>query len=126
MGNGRTQPDKDFIIGVDFSAKTKILRLNYRNPAPIYAISLALLLRLNAEHGRKAWYVHYSPKIHFGIDLQRKEKTNSFVLQFDAHSGNNWSHCVDILTSCESALTMLRPFRFHPQDVLWVRFGKRG
>jgi hypothetical protein len=40
----------------------------------------------------------------------------------DAHPANSWSDCVSIFPTCEAAVARLRPCRFRPQDVLWVRF----
>lgn len=115
----------EFVPGVDFERKIAWLRLNYRNPAPIYFISLALLFRWYAHHGNRKTFTKRGLKIHLGInhDTDSSGKRNGFTLCHDSHPGNNWAHCVDILDSCESVLTLLQPHHFRPQDVLWVRFS---
>ena len=116
--------DETIIEGVSFSLKTKKLRLNYRNSFAVYCASLAIMFRWFARSGPKVLPTTDDLQNGFGFVVEENATDGSLTLSMrsDAHPANGWSDCVSIFPSCEAALARLRPCRFRPQDVLWVRF----
>lgn len=116
--------DKAIIEGLNFSRKTKKLRLNYRNPFAVYAASLGLMFR---------WFESSGPKVipkrddlinGFGFDVKRYEQPEIVLsMKNDSHPGNSWSNCVDLFSSPDAAYSKLKGGGFRPTDVLWVRFS---
>ncbi len=118
--------DEAIIEGVNFSRKTKKLRLNYRNPFAVYAASLGLMFRWFARSGPKVLPSKDDLENGFGFTVESSEVGGQMALSMrnDAHPANSWSHCVEWFPNPETAVARLRPFRFKPQDVLWVRFAE--
>jgi hypothetical protein len=116
--------DENIIDGISFRLKTKKLRLNYRNPFAVYSASLGLMFRWFAKDGPKVVPGRDDLQNGFGFWVEQGQGDESVILSMrnDAHPANSWSDCVSIFPSCEAALARLRPCRFQPQDVLWVRF----
>jgi hypothetical protein len=117
--------DEAIIEGVNFSRRTKKLRLNYRNPFAVYAASLGLMFRWFAPAGPKVLPAKDDLESGFGLTVEEPHGQGpvSLSMRNDAHPANTWSHCVELFSHPEGALARLRPFRFKPQDVLWVRFA---
>lgn len=117
--------DETIIEGVNFSLKTKKLRLNYRNPFAVYAASLGMMFRWFAPAGPKVLPAKDDLESGFGLTVEQPygQGLVSLSMRNDAHPGNTWSHCVELFSHPEGALARLRPFRFKSQDVLWVRFA---
>ncbi len=119
--------DKAIIEGLNFSGKTKKLRLNYRNPFPVYAASLGLMFR---------WFEKTGPKVipkkddlinGFGFDVKWYDQPEIVLsMKNDSHPGNSWSNCVDLFSSPDAAYMKLQGHRFKPKDVLWVRFSEEN
>ena len=116
--------DESIIEGVNFSLKTKKLRLNYRNPFSVYAASLGLMFRWFAATGPKVLPTEDDLKNGFGFRVETYRFDGYVVLSMrnDAHPANSWSHTVSTFPTCHAALARLLPNRLSPQDVLWVRF----
>ena len=116
--------DENIIEGISFSLKTKKLRLNYRNPFAVYSASLGLMFRWFGKDGPKVLPTKDDLQNGFGFTVEGNQPDGSLALSMrnDAHPANSWSDCVSIFPNCETALARLRPCRFRPQDVLWVRF----
>jgi hypothetical protein len=117
--------DENIIEGVSFSLKTKKLRLNYRNPFAVYTASLGLMFRWFAADGPKVLPNKDDLQNGFGFTVEENQPGKPLTLSMrnDAHPANSWSDCVSIFPNCEATLARLRPCRFRPQDVLWVRFA---
>ncbi len=117
--------DENIIEGVSFSLKTKKLRLNYRNPFAVYSASLGLMFRWFAADGPKVLPNKDDLQNGFGFTVEENQPGKPLTLSMrnDAHPANSWSDCVSIFPNCEATLARLRPCRFRPQDVLWVRFA---
>ena len=116
--------DENIIEGISFSLKTKKLRLNYRNPFAVYSASLGLMFRWFAKDGPKVLPTKDDLQNGFGFTVEESQPSGPLTLSMrnDAHPANSWSDCVSIFPNCETTLARLRPCRFRPQDVLWVRF----
>ena len=117
--------DEAIIEGVSFSRRTKKLRLNYRNPFAVYAASLGMMFRWFTASGPKVLPTKDDLENGFGLTVEAPEGNQVVPLSMrnDSHPANAWSHCVEWFSHPEGALARLRPFRFKPQDVLWVRFS---
>lgn len=116
--------DESIIDGVSFSLKTKKLRLNYRNPFAVYSASLGLMFRWFARDGPKVVPNKDDLENGFGFTVEELKESGVATLSMrnDAHPANSWAHSISTFPTCEAALARLRPHRFRPQDVLWVRF----
>jgi len=117
--------DEAIIDGINFSRKTKKLRLNYRNPFSIFAASLGLMFRWFSLQGPKVLPTKDDLMSGFGLTVEQADEAGNLTLsmQNDAHPANSWSHCVEAFTTPEAPLARLKQFRFKSQDVLWVRFS---
>jgi hypothetical protein len=117
--------DEAIIDGISFSRRTKKLRLNYRNPFAVYGASLGLMFRWFTSSGPKVLPTKDDLENGFGLTVEAPEGNQVIPLSMrnDSHPGNSWSHCVEWFSRPDGALARLRPFRFNPQDVLWVRFS---
>jgi len=115
--------DKAIIEGLNFSGQTKKLRLNYRNPFPVYAASLGLMFRWFEESGPKVLPKRDDLINGFGFDVKKYgEPAIVLSMKNDSHPGNSWSNCVDLFSSPDAAYSKLNGGGFKPKDVLWVRF----
>lgn len=113
------------IEGISFKGKTTKLRLNYRNPFPIFACSLGLMFRWFAVGGVKILPSSTELKQEFGFNVDEYGQDRIILSMYnDAHPANHWKQCVEWFTHPESVLKRLRPLRFGPRDVLWVRFNR--
>jgi len=116
--------DSPIIKGINFSRKTKKLRLNYRNPFPVYAASIGLMFRWFAASGPKVIPSEDQLKNGFGFEVDNKNKEIlTLSMKNDSHPGNRWSNCVELFSSPQSAFAKLKNYGFKQKDVLWVRFS---
>jgi len=117
--------EESIIEGVNFSLRTKKLRLNYRNPFAVYAASLGLMFRWFALTGPKVLPTADDLQNGFGFLVETSRFDGHIVLSMrnDAHPANTWSHTVSTFPSCHAALARLLPNRLSQHDVLWVRFS---
>lgn len=117
--------DEAIIDGINFSRRTKKLRLNYRNSFPVYGASLGMMFRWFCPTGPRVVPSKDDLENGFGLSVDDRATSDSLRLSMrnDAHPANAWAHCVELFSQPEGALARLRPFRFRPQDVLWIRFS---
>ena len=111
------------IDGVDFSGRGKRLNQVYRNPAPVYIASLALMFRWFATDGPKVMPSISELKSGFGFEAELVRGNDYKVtIRSDAHPANSWSHTVATYPSAKIAYTALTRESVGRRDVLWVRF----
>lgn len=116
--------DAAIIKGISFSRKTKKLRLNYRNPFPVYTASIGLMFRWFAATGPKVIPSKDQLKNGFGFEVNDQDQEKLVLsMKNDSHPGNRWSNCVEVFSSPQSAFTRLKNYGFKQKDVLWVRFS---
>jgi hypothetical protein len=113
-----------FVKGLNFSLKSKRLRRIYRNPAPVYLASLAIMFRWFGKEGPKVIPTNKEFDTQFG--LQAVNVGESVVIRMinDSHPANSWSHCVDSFPDAAIAFDFLMRERMRHKDVLWVRFSQ--
>jgi len=118
-------PDARIIEGIDFSRRSKRLRQIYRNSAPVYIASLALMFRWFATSGPKVIPTQAELKDCFGFDVTSLAGNGlSLSIMSDAHPANSWCHTVATFPNAETAYTALARERMGPREVLWVRFSE--
>ena len=119
--------DAAIIKGISFSRKTKKLRLNYRNPFPVYAASIGLMFKWFSESGPKVMPTQDQLNNGFGFEVEdRDNKKLVLSMKNDSHPGNRWSNCVETFPNPQSAFARLGNYGFKHKDVLWVRFSEEN
>lgn len=113
-----------FIKGLNFSLKSKRLRRIYRNPAPIYLASLAIMFRWFAKEGPKVIPTIKQLDEQFGLKGEAIAGSMSIRMINDSHPANSWSHAVDSFPDAAIAFDFLMRERMSHKDVLWVRFSQ--
>lgn len=117
--------DARIIEGVDFQLKSKRLRHIYRNPAPVYLASLAIMFRWCGKDGPKVMPSKKMLYDNFGLKTDlRNARGYQLSIQSDAHPANSWNHTVATFPSAESAYQALANERMGHREVLWVRFSE--
>lgn len=117
--------DARIIEGLDFTNKSNRLNKIYRNPAPIYIASLALMFRWFAKDGPKIIPSQYDLKWQFGLTSASTlpEEPVSISMKSDLHPANSWSHVVDSFPDANTAYHYLKREKLDHEEVLWVRFS---
>ena len=119
--------DAAIIKGISFSLKTKKLRLNYRNPFPVYAASIGLMFKWFCETGPKVVPSKDQINNGFGFEVDDKDRKKLVLsMKNDSHPGNRWSNCVETFANPQSAFARLKNYGFKQKDVLWVRFAEEN
>jgi len=117
--------DARVMKGFDFSGKGIRLKQIYRNPAPIYIASLALMFRWFGEGGPKVIPSDKEFSSSFGFDAVRLRKNEpTLTMKNDAHPANSWSHVVAAFPDVATAAATLRREKLGRKEVLWVRFSE--
>lgn len=120
-----SKDDARIIKGLDFSLKSKRLKQIYRNPIPIYIVSLALMFRWGAKTGPKVMPTWGELKEGFGFKVNSLPGLGQKLsIMSDAHPANSWSHSVVLFPSAESIFNTLASENLSGSDVLWVRFSE--
>ncbi len=114
--------DAKILDGLDFTNKSTRLKQIYRNPAPVYIASLALMFRWFAEDGPKVLPSATDLKTNFGFEPETEGDGYHLALMSDAHPANSWCHTVAEFPSAQAAFSALTRERVERRDVLWVRF----
>lgn len=115
--------DAKVINGFNFTNKSKRLRQVYRNPAPIYIASLALMFRWFAASGPKVVPSLKQLDDCFGFDVAPVPGQGTrLTLKNDAHPANGWRHTITRFEDAATAASLLRREKLSHSDVLWVRF----
>jgi hypothetical protein len=118
-----TRSDARILEGVDFKGKQTQLGQVYRNPAPIYMASLALMFRWGAAEGPKVMPDAGDLKSNFAFDVKDLAGGDVEIsMKTDAHPANSWSHTVATFPDAETAFRSLESDRMGHEEVLWVRF----
>ena len=113
------------VPGFDFTNKWVRLKQIYRNPAPVYIASLALMFRWFADGGPKVIPPDQDLATSFGFDVHRfTRKVPTLTMKNDAHPANSWSHVVAAMPDVATAALTLRREKLGREDVLWVRFSE--
>lgn len=119
--------DARVMSGFDFTGKGVRLRQIYRNPAPIYIASLALMFRWFGEGGPKVIPSDKEFSSSFGFDSVRfKQNEPTLTMKNDAHPANSWSHVVAALPDVATAAATLRREKLGRKEVLWVRYSEEN
>lgn len=116
--------DARVIPGFNFTNKSKRLRQVYRNPAPIYMASLALMFRWFAKDGPKVVPTAAQLEECFGFAVSRLGSSSRLTIKSDAHPANGWRHTIARFDSAQTASALLRREKLSRDDVLWVRFSQ--
>jgi len=115
--------DARIMEGVDFRLKSRRLKQIYRNPAPVYIASLAIMFRWFAKEGPKVIPDIPQLKDSFGFEVRKDEFGGlDLTIKSDAHPANSWCHTVATFPSAEAAFNALARERLGHGEVLWVRF----
>ena len=114
--------DAKILEGLDFTNKSTRLKQIYRNPAPVYIASLALMFRWFAEDGPKVLPSLTDLKNNFGFEPEAESDGYHLTLMSDTHPANSWCHTVAEFPSAQAAFSALTRERVERRDVLWVRF----
>jgi hypothetical protein len=115
--------DARIMEGVDFRLKSRRLKQIYRNPAPVYIASLAIMFRWFAKDGPKVIPDIPQLKDSFGFEVKKDESGGlDLTIKSDAHPANSWCHTVATFPSAEAAYNALSRERLGHGEVLWVRF----
>ena len=115
--------DAKIIKGLDFQRKSKRLNRIYRNPAPVYLASLAIMFRWFAKEGPKVIPSIKELDEQFGLKAESVGGSLAIRMINDTHPANSWAHCVDSFPDAASAFEFLKRERMRHKDVLWVRFS---
>ncbi len=106
-----------------FSGKSTRLKHVYRNPAPVYIASLALMFRWFAKDGPKVLPKDAELRESYGFDVFPNGNSITLTLSNDAHPANYWSHSISLFPDVETLLNLIRRDRLKREDILWVRFS---
>ncbi|MEP4076986.1 hypothetical protein [Haloferula sp.] len=113
------------MTGFDFTGKHVRLKQIYRNPAPVYIASLALMFRWFGEGGPKVLPSDKDFSTCFGFDSFRLSPNEpTLTMKNDAHPANSWSHVVAAFPDVATAAATLRREKLGTKEVLWVRFSE--
>lgn len=113
------------VEGLDFTSKSLRLKQVYRNPAPVYIASLALMFRWFATDGPKVVPTLGDLRDQFGFRAETgRGGTISITMKSDAHPANSWSHTVATFPDVASAYSALLQEQMGHDDVLWARFSQ--
>ena len=113
------------VEGVDFRNKSRRLKRIYRNPAPIYVASLALMFRWFSDDGPVCLPSDTQLQNAFGFKTHSLAGNGTnVVLQSDAHPANSWSHTVARFPNVPALYAYLIREKLNPSQVLWVRFSE--
>lgn len=116
--------DAKVIPGFNFERKSKRLRQVYRNPAPIYIASLALMFRWFSNIGPKVAPTKKQLEDCFGFLVDTLPGQNPrLTIKNDSHPANGWRHTIARFEDAETAATLLRREKLNRTEVLWVRFS---
>ena len=116
--------DAKVIPGFNFERKSKRLRQVYRNPAPVYIASLALMFRWFAPSGPKVVPTTKQLEDCFGFLVEELADQSSFLtIKNDSHPANCWRHTIARFDDASTAATLLRREKLNRTEVLWVRFS---
>jgi hypothetical protein len=115
--------DASIVKGLDFQRKSKRLKRIYRNPAPVYLASLAVMFRWFANEGPKVIPTNKELEEQFGLQPVSMGGTIALRMINDTHPANSWSHCVDSFPDAATAYEFLMRERMRHKDVLWVRYS---
>lgn len=115
-----------YIPGLNFSSKAVRLSQVYRNPAPIYIASLALMFRWFAKQGPKIVPTPAEMREMFGLTANAVPGDQGVLVSMksDAHPANSWCHTVGQLPDATTAFSILTNERMGRREVLWVRFSE--
>ncbi len=116
--------DAKIIEGLDFTNRSTRLRQIYRNPAPVYIASLALMFRWFADSGPKVIPTAKQMDEQFGFETAIVADGLEVQMRSDAHPANSWCHTVATFPSAATAYSALIKERLGHKDVLWVRFSE--
>jgi hypothetical protein len=116
--------DAKIIEGLDFTNRSTRLRQIYRNPAPVYLASLAIMFRWFAESGPKVIPSNTQLDEQFGLETVSQADGLEVTMRSDAHPANSWCHTVASFPDCASAFAALVKENLKHKDVLWVRFSE--
>ncbi len=115
--------DAKIIEGLDFNLKSKRLKQIYRNPAPIYVASIALMFRWLATEGPKVIPTKKELQDCFGLEVDSSSDSWMWLsIKSDAHPANSWCHTVATFPNAQAAYLTLINESLKPAEVLWVRF----
>lgn len=115
--------DSRILDGVSFQNKCHRLKQIYRNPAPAYILSLAIMFRWFARQGPKVLPNASELKESFGLEVTEGSDNNiELSIRNDAHPANSWCHTVATYPSAEAAFEAISRERLGHEEVLWVRF----
>jgi hypothetical protein len=116
--------DTRIVEGLDFSHKSRRLKQIYRNPAPIYIVSLAIMFRWFAKGGPKVLPSLNELRDSFGFEVTKEGPgTRALAMRSDAHPANSWCHTVSTFPNADAAFNALSRERMGYREVLWVRFS---
>jgi hypothetical protein len=116
--------DAKVIPGFNFERKSKRLRQVYRNPAPIYIASLALMFRWFSPTGPKVVPTKKQLEDCFGFVVDTLSgQSPRLTIKNDAHPANGWRHTIARFEDAATAATLLRREKLSRSEVLWVRFS---
>lgn len=117
--------DAKVIPGFNFERKSKRLKQVYRNPAPIYIASLALMFRWFSSNGPKVIPTSKQLEDCFGFSVGiLPGQAPRLTIKNDAHPANSWKHTIARFDNPSTAHTLLRREKFRREEVLWVRFSQ--
>lgn len=117
--------DARVMTGFDFTNKYVRLKQIYRNPAPVYIASLALMFRWFGEGGPKVVPSDKEFSSYFGFSpVLPGQKDPTLTMKNDAHPANSWSHVVAAFPDVATAAATLRREKLGTNEVLWVRFSE--
>lgn len=116
--------DARIVEGLDFSLKSRRLKQIYRNPAPIYIVSLAIMFRWFANEGPKVLPSKNELRDSFGFEVTKEGLgARALSMMSDAHPANSWCHTVSTFPTADAAFNALSRERMSYREVLWVRFS---
>lgn len=117
--------DAKIVEGLDFTNRSTRLRQVYRNPAPVYIASLALMFRWFADEGPKVIPILEQMREQFGFETTvGAELALEVVMRSDAHPANSWCHTVATFPDVAAAYAALAKEKMGHKEVLWVRFSE--
>jgi hypothetical protein len=118
--------DAKIIEGLDFTRKSTRLRQIYRNPAPVYIASLALMFRWFGTEGPKVIPSPTELRDQFGFQADKAIGSDPSIIvkmMSDAHPANSWCHTVGTFPDVTTAYESLAKENLGFKEVLWVRFS---
>lgn len=116
--------DARIVEGLDFSRKSRRLKQIYRNPAPIYIVSIAIMFRWFAKEGPKVLPTINELTDSFGFEVTKEgQGSRGLSMRSDAHPANSWCHTVSTFPNADAAFNALSRERMGYREVLWVRFS---